>query len=135
MSEKKTSLIMKPEKIYLKELITLEELHELMLQNEAAFPGKFKLKKGLLGKSIVFDLYMNIKPVIHVKDNMVKLSVVQQSTSVGVGGMPGIDIKATKQRMEAAKAGGFTKAITGGSEYYHGVVEATRGLLGSRVQQ
>ena len=133
MSAMNASLRMLPEKFFLKDPISLEELHELMVQCENTFPGRFRLKKGLFGKSIVFDLYMNIKPRISVKDNVVKVSMIQQSTKVSAGGMPSIDIKATKQRIQAAKEGGLGKAFTGGPDYYNGVLDATRELLQSRM--
>ena len=133
MSTMKTSFGMRPEKFFLKEAISLDALYELMEGSEIAFPGNFKLKKGAFGKSITFDVYMSIQPVIHVKDNIVKISTVEKSSSVSVGGMPGIDIKATKQIIQAAKEGGLGKAFTGGSDYYMGIIEAMRELLESRM--
>ena len=105
-----------------------------MVQNETDFPGRFRLKKGLFGKAIVFDTYMTIQPRISVKDNKVKISVLQQSTSVKVGNMPSIDIKATKQVLQAAKEGGLGKALTGGPEYYNSIADALRELLQGRMQ-
>ena len=72
---------------------------------------------------------MNVQPRITVKDCTVTVRSVQQSTTVG-----GMDIKATQQRMQAAKEGDVGKALTGGVEYFHGVVTAMRGLLQSRLQ-
>ena len=134
MSAMNARFRMMPEKFFLKDPIALEALHELMVRNETAFPGKFRLKKGLFGKSIVFDLYMNIKPIIRVKDSMVKVSSIQQSTTVSAGGMPGIDIKATKQRIQAAKNDGIGKAFTGGPDYYNAVISAMRELLQGRIK-
>ena len=120
------------EKFTLREPISLEELHNLMLQGGTEFPGKFKLKKGLFGKSIIFDVLMQIQPRVSVKDNVVTVRKVQSSTKVGVGGMA-VDVKATQQRMQAAKEGGLGKAFTGGIDYFLNVIEAMRGLLQSRM--
>jgi hypothetical protein len=123
---------LQPESFILKEPITLEELYDLMMLNESAFPDKFKLQKGLLGKSIVFPVFLNIQPIITVKDTKVKVSYVEKSTSVGVGGA-GIDIKAAKQALQAAKEGGLIKAVTGGAEKYQQVIDAIHELLQSRM--
>ena len=127
-------MMMRPEKFILKDPISLEELHELMIQNETAYPGRFRIKRGLFGKSIVFDIYMTIKPSISVKDNIVKIRALQQSSSVKVGNMPSIDIKATKQVLQATKEGGLGKALTGGPEYYNSIADALRELLQGRLQ-
>jgi len=121
------------EKFTLREPISLEELHGLMVQSGIEFPGKFKLKKGLFGKSIVFDVIMQTQPRIKVKDDVVIVRKVRSSTRVSVGGMPGIDIKATQQRVQAAKEGGLGKAFTGGIDYFLNVIEAMRGLLQNRM--
>ena len=127
-------MMMRPEKFTLKDPISLEELYELMARNETDFPGRFRLKKGLFGKSIVFDIYMTIKPSIRVKDNIVKITALQQSSSVKVGNMPSIDIKATKQVLQATKEGGLGKALTGGPEYYNSIADTLRELLQGRMQ-
>lgn len=120
------------EKFQLSEPITLEELHDLMVQNQEAFPGKFKLKKGLFGASISFDVFMNVKPFIKTKENTVTVRKMQSSTKVGVGGM-NIDIKATQQAMSAAKEGGIGKAVTGGQDYFLQVIEAVGAVLKDRL--
>jgi len=121
------------EKFTLREPITLEELHGLMVQGGIAFPGNFKLKKGLFGKSITFDVLMQVQPRVTVKENVVIVRKVQSSTKVSVGGGPSIDIKATQQRAQAVKEGGIGKAFTGGIDYFLNVIEAMRGLLQSRM--
>ena len=121
------------EKFALREPVSLEELNDLMVQSGIEFPGRFKLKKGLFGKSIIFDVLMQIQPRVTVKDNMVIIRKVRSSTKVSVGGMPGVDIKATKQRIQAAKEGGLGKAVSGGLDYYTNVIELMRGLLQSRM--
>ena len=128
------TMMMKPEKFILKDSISIEELHESMTQYETIFPGRFRLKKGLFGKSIVFDIYMTVLPKISVKKNIVKTSVSQRSTSVKVGNLPKIDIKATQQTIQATKEGGLGKAITGGPDYYHSITDALRELLQGRMQ-
>ena len=117
------------EKFTLKEPITLDELYQLMTQRwTAEMPGKFQLKKGLFGKSIKFDLYMQILPVVTVKGNVVTVRRQQQSTTVG-----GVDIKDTKQRMAAAKEGGLKKAALGGAEYFQNIRNAMREVLGDKM--
>ena len=117
------------EKFTLREPISLDELFDLMNGSGIVFPGKFKLKKGLFSKAIVFDLIMQIQPRVKVKDNVVIVRKVRSSTKISVGGMPGVDIKATGQRIQAAQEGGLGKAFTGGADYFLNVVEAMRGLL------
>jgi hypothetical protein len=116
--------------------MTLEHLHELMTQYSAGFPGQFKLKKGLLGKSIMFDVYMQVQPRITIKDNVVTCRKMSNSTTVstGIGGASvGTDIKASKQYREAMKEGGLKKAISGGPEYFHGVCDALRDMLKAKM--
>jgi hypothetical protein len=60
--------------------MTIEELHELMVQNVAAIPGEFKFKKGLMGKKIEFGVYMQTQPVISVKDKMERLCLTASSS-------------------------------------------------------
>ena len=127
-----TKTRLRPESFVLKEPISLEELYDLMTHNKSNFPDKFKLKGGLFGKSIKFPVFMNIQPIITVKDTKVKVSAVQKSTSVGVGGTT-IDIKAAKQALQSAKEGGLIKAVTGGAEKYQQVIDATHELLQSRM--
>jgi len=121
------------EKIVLQEPITLEELHELMKQNSENMPGKFKFKKGLFGKSILFDVFMQTQPRITVKENTVTVRRMGNSTSVGVGNMPAMDFKAMKQTAQAVKGGGLGKAVSGGAEYFVSVCDAMVELLQTRV--
>ena len=123
------------EKFELKDLISLDELYNLMTQNNAGFPGAFRKKKGFLfGPYIVFDTYMQISPRVKVKGNRVTVRKVEISKQVGVGRVH-VDIKDTQQRIQAAKTGGLGKALTGGPEYFLNVIEAMRALLQSRIQQ
>lgn len=117
------------EKITLKEAMTLEELYDLMKANQEELPGKFKLKKGLMGKSINFDVFMQTQPKVTVKDKVVTIRRMGSSTKVGVGSMPSMDIKNMKQQFQAVKEGGIKKSITGGAEYFVGVCNAMVELL------
>lgn len=122
------------EKFTLRDSITLDELHGLMTQNDAEFPGRFKLKKGLFGKSITFDVVMQTLPKVTVKDNLVTVRRFRSSSTVSVGGMPAMDFKAMSQTSDAIKSGGLGKAVTGGQEYFLSVCDAMRALLANRVQ-
>ena len=118
------------EKYTLREPMTLDELHQLMTQRwNAELPGTFKLKKGLLGKSIQFDVYMQVQPKVTIKDNVVTCRKFTNATEVSVGKSPSIDIKNAKQRIDAAKEGGVKKAALGGVEYFLGVCDAMREVL------
>ena len=68
------------EKITLNEAMTLEQLYELMTQNIDKMPKGFKLKKGLMGKSILFDVFMQTQPKITVKDNLVTIRRMGKET-------------------------------------------------------
>ena len=120
------------ENFTLRDSISLEELHNLMNQGGIQFPGIFKLKKGLFGPYICFDTFMQIQPIIKVKNNIVKISKVNISKQVGIGGMS-IDINDAQQRIQAAKTGGLGKAVMGGQEYFLNVIEKMRELLQSRM--
>ncbi|NLC03765.1 MAG: hypothetical protein GX787_05715, partial [Tissierellia bacterium] len=100
------------EKITLKEAMTLEEMYDLMKTNSEKLPEKFKLKKGILGKSINFEVVMQTEPKITIKDNIVTIRRMGNSTEVGIGKMPSLDFKDLKQRTQAVKEGGFGKAIS-----------------------
>ena len=122
------------EKYTLTEPITADELFALMSERMTAeLPGKFKLKKGLFGKSIAFDVYQQVMPSVSVKGNVVKVQKLQISTGVSIGGGPAIDIKATQQRIAAAKEGGFKSAMFGGHEYFIKVCDALREALADRL--
>lgn len=122
------------EKIKLKNPMTLDQLYELMMQNIEKMPGKFKLKKGIMGKAILFDVIMQTQPRITVKDNIVTVRRMGNSTSVGVGNMPSVDFKDMKQRAQAVKEGGFSKAISGGAEYFGSVCDAMVELLQTHAE-
>jgi len=122
------------EKIVLKDPITLEELYELMKGNSDKFPGKFKFKKGLFGKSILFDIFMQVQPRVTVKENRVTVRRMGNSTTVGVGNMPAMDFKALKQSAQAVKGGGLGKAVSGGAEYFVSVCDAMVDLLKTQAE-
>lgn len=117
------------EKIELKQAMTLEELYELMMENSEKMPEKFKLKKGLMGKAIEFNVIMQTVPRITVKDNIVTIRRMGKSTQVGIGNMPSLDFKDLKQRAKAVKEGGLGKAISGGADYFVSVCDAMVELL------
>lgn len=121
------------DKIVLSEAMTLEQLHELMVQNSEKMPGKFKLKKGLFGKAILFDVFMQTQPRITIKDNTVTIRRMGNSTTVGIGNMPKMDFKDMKQRIGAVKEGGLGKAVSGGAEYFGKACDAMQELLKPRV--
>ncbi|MEA5003599.1 MAG: hypothetical protein VB081_08880 [Christensenella sp.] len=122
------------EKFTLKEPMTLEELYDLMKQRwNAELPGTFQLKKGLMGKSILFDVYMQVQPKVTIKDNVVTVRKISNSTSVSVGGGPGVDIKASAEYKKAFKEGGFKDAISGGPAYFNGVCDAMREILSDLI--
>lgn len=117
------------QKITLKEAMTLEEMYDLMKTNSEKLPEKFKLKKGILGKSINFEVVMQTEPKITIKDNIVTIRRMGNSTEVGIGKMPSLDFKDLKQRTQAVKEGGFGKAISGGADYFGSVCDAMVDLL------
>ncbi len=125
------------EKYTLREAMGIEDLHSLMVGSGAQFPGNFKLKKGLFGKSITFDVYMQVQPRITVKDNVVTCRKMSSSTTVSTGvssnATVGMDIKASKQYKDAMKEGGLKKAISGGPEYFLGVCDALREVLKDKM--
>ncbi len=117
------------EKINLKEAMTVEDLYKIMQENSEALPGEFKLKKGLLGKSIDFKVYMQTQPHVTVKDNIVTVRRLGNKTKVGIGGMPSIDYKNLKQSVKAVKDGGLGKSVTGGAEYFVNICNAMVDIL------
>ena len=124
------------EKYTLREPMTIEDLYSLLTQGSIGFPGNFRLKKGLFGKSILFDVYMQVQPRITVKENIVTCRKISSSTTVstGIGGASfGTDLKASKQYRDAMRDGGLKKAISGGPEYFHGVCDALREVLKDKV--
>jgi len=70
------------EKLSLRKPITLDELFSLMEQDKARFPGNFKLKKGLFGASIVFDMYMNMGAKVKAKGTEVIINRLEQNKNV-----------------------------------------------------
>ena len=117
------------EKITLTEPITLEQLYELMMKNNDKIPEKFKLKKGLMGKSILFDVFMQTQPCLTVKDNTVTVRRMGNKTEVGIGDMPSLDFKAIKQGLGAVKEGGLSKSISGGAEYFVRICDIMNEIL------
>ena len=122
------------EKYTLSASITIDELYSLMAERWGeGMPGKFKLKKGLFGKRVLFDVYMQIQPRVTVKENVVTVRKTQKSTKVGIGGGPMMDIKDMKQRAAALKEGGIKKAMFGGQEYFNNVCDALREVLKDKM--
>ena len=122
------------EKYTLKETMTLDDLYSLMTKSLAAeLQGKFKLKKGLFGKSIHFNVYMQIQPRVSVKNNVVTCRRIGVNKNISVGGGPSIDIGAMRQRMDAVKDGGVKKAVFGGVEYFICVCDAMREVLKDKM--
>lgn len=112
-------------KLKLKEPLTVEMLHKLMMENQAAFPRKFKLKNGLLGKSIQFEVYLQVQPTITIKDRTITLRRIEKSTSVG-----GIDFKAMTQSI-----GGLAKGdLSSGVDYFKNVHDRLHELLKDQLQ-
>ena len=131
MAEMK-EMLKNPIKIELSAPMTIEELFDLMQQNAAAIPGQFELKKGLMGKTIVFGIYMQEKPVISVKGNTVKITRMTDKTEVKVMGVGG-DIANMKERAAALKEGGLKAMAMGGHEYFYNVRVSIAELLKSRT--
>jgi len=121
------------ERFNLRQAITIEELYSLMYYSGITFPGPYVLKKGLFGSKIIFNTYMQVQPRLKVKNNLVIVRKAQRRTTVAVGGMPSLDVRATRQRIEATREGGIGKAFTGGIEYFLNVIEAVRYLLQPRM--
>lgn len=117
------------QRVTLKDPMTIEALHQLLTDRwNPEIPGEFKLKKGLLGKSIKFGVYMKIQPVVTVKGNVVTIRKTESSTNVG-----GVDFKNMSQTISAAKEGGLKKAVTGGIDYYIAVTGAVKEILQDRM--
>ena len=121
------------EKFTLREELTLEQLYDVMMQSGIQFPSQFKLTKGLLGKAIDFEVYMQVLPKVTIKNNVVTVRRTESKSTISVLGSPGVDLKAQKQGREAAKQGGFMKSITGGQDYFNDVCDLMRQALSGRT--
>ncbi|MCL2785361.1 MAG: hypothetical protein FWD55_07995 [Propionibacteriaceae bacterium] len=121
------------EKLTLVQPMTIEELHGLMTQYAYAMPGRFELKKGLMGASIKFDEYLETEPVIKVKGSVVTVSKSTVSSGVSINGMDLGAPKRMAQQAQAFQEGGLGKAITGGQEYFLKVIETMKWLLQNRM--
>ena len=122
------------EKYTLRSPMAIEDLYQLMTERwNAELPGAYKLKKGLMGKSIMFDVYMQVQPKVTIKGNVVTCLKTTNSTEVSVLGGPSLDIKNTKERIAAAKEGGLKAAAFGGVEYFLGVCDAMREILKDKI--
>ena len=118
----------------LRDPMTLEELRDLMVATWGdSPPSKYKYKKGLFGKSIKFDTVMQIQPTVKIKDNVITVRKVSNSTKVGIGNGPAIDFKDTKQRIAAAKEGGLKAAAFGGHDNFNKVCESIGELLQGKL--
>lgn len=117
------------QRVTLKDPIAIEDLHKLLTERwNTEIPGKFVLKKGFFGKSIRFDIYMKVRPVVKVKGNIVTIKKTEQSTTVG-----GVDFKDMKQKAAALKDGGVKKALMGGIEYYITVADTVKEILKDKM--
>lgn len=118
----------------LRQAMTIDQLHELMQERWSEDkPGKFKLKKGLFGKSIQFDVYRQVMPRITVKGNVVMLRKISNSTEVSVGGSPSLDFKNARHLGKDFKEGGMKKALNAGADYFVDVMNALQEVLGDRL--
>jgi len=120
------------EKFTLRDPMTLEDINSLLSEKWDG-PGAFKLKKGLFGKSILFDTVMQIQPRLYVKENAIIVRKVSNSVKVGVGSGPMIDYKDAKQRVSALKEGGLKSAAFGGNDNFTSVCEKLREILQDRL--
>ena len=121
------------EKFTLREELSLEQLYDVMMQSGIQFPSQFKLAKGLLGKAIDFEVYMQVLPKITVKNNVVTVRRTESKSTISVLGSPSVDLKAQRQGRDAAKQGGFMKSITGGQDYFNDICDLMRIALQSRI--
>ena len=117
----------------LREPIELDALFALMQQSGLPWPSNYQLKKGLMGKSIAFEVYMTIEVKISVKNNVVTVAKFTNSTTVSVGGGPAVDFKANKQFREAAKEGGLMAGAMAGVNRFHEIIDLVRQLLQDRM--
>lgn len=113
-------------KIQTKNELTLEQIHQLLMQRiPTAELGVPELKKGLLGRSINFPKVAKITPRITVKGTEVKIGQVvdSSSTTVKVGGGPAIAIDKQNRGLNA---------LTGaqqGAQYFKAVADAVTAAL------
>ena len=131
MADKKSMFKME-EKIELREPIDVEALHALMEQSGIEWPGQFKISKGLFGKTIAFDSYMNVVPVVHIKNNIVKVKREQPKSDIEVLGVSRNSVKAQKEMFAGMKEGGLKKGFTGGQDYFLDVCDLMQELLAGK---
>lgn len=118
----------------LREAMTLEELHQLLQARWTKdMPGTFKLKKSLLGKHIRFETRRQVQPRVKIKDNVVTIRKLKDTSTLSVGGGPALDLKDMKQMGKDIKAGGMKAAVTGGADYFNGVCDALRQVLSDKL--
>ena len=126
----------------LREPLTIEELFDLMEKSSLAFQGQFILKKGLFGKTIIFDTFAEVQPRVSVKNKTVKVRKIEtNSGSTGPShdredGIT-IDFVAAARDIKAFKEGGFEgmlSAYSAGPEYFHNVCDRMRELLQDRLE-
>ena len=128
MADKK-DLFKSVEKYELREAIDIDALFSLMGQSGIEWPGQYKVSKGLLGKTIAFDSYMNTVPTVHVKNNIVQVKREQPKSDVQVLGVSRNAVKAQKEMFGGIKEGGLKQGLTGGQDYFLGVCDLMRELL------
>ena len=88
MADMKDVLNSRPQKIQLDRAMTIEEIFDLLNARAAAFPTKFAVKNGIIGKHIAFDEQYRAKPCLTVKDDTITITKMMNSstTTVGAGG-------------------------------------------------
>ena len=126
----------------LREPLTLEELFDIMQTSNIAFPGQFKITKGVFGKAIVFDTFAEVKPRITVKDKTVKVRKTETNTGSTIPSREreeGLRINLTEAAhdIKTMKEGGFDGLLSGhgsGPEYFNNVCDRMRELLQDRIE-
>ena len=126
----------------LREALTLEELFDIMQTSNIAFPGQFKISKGLLGKAIVFDTFAEVKPRVTIKDKTVKVRKTETNTGSTIPSRDReeglrINLTGAARDIKAMKEGGFNGLLSGhssGPEYFNNVCDRMRELLQDRIE-
>ena len=128
----KSNLFKSVEKFELREAIDIDALFSLMQQSGIVWPRQYKVSKGLFGKTIAFDSYMNTVPTIHVKNNIVQVKREQPKSDVQVLGVSRNAVKAQNEMFGGIKDGGLKKGLTGGQDYFLDVCSLMRDLLADK---
>ena len=123
----------------LREPLTLEELFDIMQTSNIAFPGQFKISKGVFGKAIVFDTFAEVQPRVTVKDKTVKVRKTETNTGSTIPSRDRkeglrIDLTEAARDIKAMKEGTFTAGLTAGPDYFNAVCDRMRELLQDRIE-